>query len=54
VNIANKFPNFNCGTNCSFQPFPLTWRSEAPEIAITDNVTWTRGEHTYKTGLFFA
>jgi Carboxypeptidase regulatory-like domain/TonB-dependent Receptor Plug Domain len=61
VNIANKFPNFNCAANfpgatsgpCSFQPFPLTWRSEAPEIAITDNVTWTRGGHTFKTGLFF-
>ena len=53
VNIANKFPNFNCGGNCSFQPFPLTWRSGAPEIAITDNMTWQRREHTYKTGVFF-
>ena len=53
VNIANKFPNFNCGGNCAFQPFPLTWKSEAPEIAITDNLTWLRGEHTYKTGVFF-
>jgi hypothetical protein len=53
VNIANKFPNFLCGTNCDFRPFPLTWRSEAPEIAITDNMTWQRGAHTYKTGLFF-
>ena len=53
MNIANKFPNFGCGTNCAFQPFPLTWRSEAPEIAITDNLTWQRGEHTYKTGVFF-
>ena len=53
VNIANKFPNFNCGTNCAFQPFPLTWRSEAPEIAITDNLTWQRDSHTYKTGVFF-
>jgi Carboxypeptidase regulatory-like domain/TonB-dependent Receptor Plug Domain len=53
VNIANKFPNFNCGTNCAFQPFPLTWRSEAPEIAITDNLTWQRGDHTFKTGGFF-
>jgi hypothetical protein len=53
VNIANKFPNFNCGTNCTFQPFPLTWRSEAPEIAITDNLTWQRGAHTWKAGAFF-
>ena len=53
VNIANKFPNFNCGTNCSFQPFPLTWRSEAPEIAITDNLTRQRGEHSFKIGVFF-
>jgi hypothetical protein len=53
VNIANKFPNFNCGGNCSFQPFPLTWKSEAPEIAITDNLTWLQGEHTFKTGVFF-
>ena len=53
VNIANKFPNFNCGTNCAFQPFPLTWRSEAPEIAITDNMTLLRGTHTFKTGVFF-
>ena len=53
VNIANKFPNFSCGTNCSFTPFPLTWRSEAPEIAITNNLTWLRGEHTYKGGVFF-
>jgi hypothetical protein len=53
VNIANKFPNFNCGGNCAFQPFPLTWRSGAPEIAITDNLTWQRGGHIYKTGLFF-
>jgi hypothetical protein len=53
VNIANKFPNFNCGTNCVFQPFPLTWRSEAPEIAITDNLTLQRGAHTLKTGVFF-
>ena len=53
VNIANKFPNFNCGTNCAFQPFPLTWRSEAPEIAITDNLTMQRGDHTYKFGVFF-
>ena len=53
VNISNKFPNFNCGTNCGFQPFPLTWRSEAPEIAITDNLTMQRGEHTYKFGVFF-
>ena len=53
VNIANKFPNFNCGTNCSFQPFPLTWRSEAPEVAVTNNLTWLRGSHTYKTGAFF-
>lgn len=53
VNIANKFPNFNCGTNCSFQPFPLTWRSEAPELAITDNLTWQRGAHTWKMGGFF-
>jgi Carboxypeptidase regulatory-like domain/TonB-dependent Receptor Plug Domain len=53
VNIANKFPNFNCGTNCAFQPFPLTWRSEAPEIAITDNLTWLRGAHTWKAGAFF-
>jgi len=53
VNIANKFPNFNCGGNCAFQPFPLTWRSEAPELAITENLTWLRGDHTLKTGLFF-
>jgi hypothetical protein len=53
VNIANKFPNFTCGTNCGFQPFPLTWRSEAPEIAITDNLTWQRDSHTYKAGVFF-
>jgi hypothetical protein len=54
VNIANKFPNFNCGgTNCSFSPFPLTWRSEAPEIAVTDNLTWLRGTHTFKGGGFF-
>ena len=53
VNIANKFPNFTCGGNCAFQPFPLTWRSEAPEIAITDNLTWQRDSHTYKTGVFF-
>ncbi|MPZ19697.1 MAG: TonB-dependent receptor plug domain-containing protein [Luteitalea sp.] len=53
VNPYNKFPNFNCGESCAFSPFPLTWRSEAPEIAITDNVTWQRGEHTYKTGIFF-
>ncbi len=53
VNIANKFPNFNCGGNCAFQPFPLTWRSEAPEIAITDNLTWQRDQHTLKTGVFF-
>src|SRR5262245_2188133 len=53
VNIANKFPNFACGTNCTFTPFPLTWRSQAPEIAITDHLTWLRGEHTYKTGVFF-
>jgi hypothetical protein len=53
VNIANKFPNFNCGTACAFQPFPLTWRSEAPEIAITDNLTWQRDQHTYKMGVFF-
>jgi hypothetical protein len=53
VNIANKFPNFNCGTNCAFQPFPLTWRSEAPEIAITDNLTWQSGRHQFKTGVFF-
>jgi hypothetical protein len=53
VNIANKFPNFTCGGNCGFQPFPLTWRSEAPEIAITDNLTWQRDSHTYKAGVFF-
>ena len=53
VNIANKFPNFTCGTNCAFAPFPLTWRSEAPELAITDNLTWLRGDHTWKTGVFF-
>ena len=53
VNIANKFPNFTCGTNCGFQPFPLGWRSEAPEIAITDNLTWQRDSHTYKAGVFF-
>ena len=53
VNIANKFPNFTCGTGCDFQPFPLTWRSEAPEIAITDNLTWQQGQHTYKMGVFF-
>jgi hypothetical protein len=52
VNPANKFPNFNCGTDCVFAPFPLGWRSAAPELAITDNLTMQHGEHTFKTGIF--
>jgi hypothetical protein len=53
VNIANKFPNFGCGVNCSFEPFPLTWRSQSPEVVITDNLTWVSGAHTVKTGAMF-
>src|SRR5260370_8300324 len=42
VNIANKFPNFALGTSCTFTPFPLPCRSQPPEIAITNNLTWQR------------
>lgn len=54
-NVRNRFPSFNCGIgpNCNFSPFQANWRSEGKTYAWTDNLTHTRGAHTFKTGVYF-
>ena len=53
-NVRNRFPTFNCGIgSCSFSPFQANWRSEGKTYAWTDNLTHTRGAHTFKTGFYF-
>ena len=53
-NVRNRFPTFNCGIgSCNFGPFQANWRSEGKTYAWTDNLTHTRGAHTFKTGVYF-
>jgi Carboxypeptidase regulatory-like domain/TonB-dependent Receptor Plug Domain len=53
-NLRNKFPAFSCGIGaCNFFSFANNWESEARQFAWTDNVTISRGRHTFKTGAFF-
>ena len=53
-NVRNRFPSFNCGIgSCNFSPFQANWRSEGKTYAFTDNLTHTRGSHSFKTGLYF-
>jgi hypothetical protein len=54
ANLRNRYPRFNCGVGgCNFPGFANNWESEARQFAITDNVTISRGAHTFKTGIFF-
>jgi Carboxypeptidase regulatory-like domain/TonB-dependent Receptor Plug Domain len=52
-NTRNRFPSFSCGIgSCNFSPFQANWRSEGKTFAFTDNFTWNRGAHTFKTGVY--
>ncbi len=54
ANLRNRYPRFNCGIGgCNFPGFANNWESEARQFAVTDNVTFVKGSHTYKTGGFF-
>lgn len=54
VNPRNRFPTFNCGVgSCNFTSFNANWRSEGKTFAITDNLTFIRGAHTFKTGVLW-
>ncbi|MBO0861555.1 MAG: TonB-dependent receptor [Chloracidobacterium sp.] len=54
ANLRNRYPNFNCGIGaCNFPAFPNEWASEGRQFAWTDNLTFVKGAHTYKTGVFF-
>lgn len=53
-NLQNRFPRFSCGVgSCNYSGFPAGWASDAKQFAWTDNVSITRGAHTFKTGVFF-
>lgn len=52
-NLRNRFPRFNCGVaSCNYAGFPAGWGSDARQFAWTDNLTYNRGAHTYKFGVF--
>jgi TonB-dependent Receptor Plug Domain len=54
ANLRNRYPRFNCGIGgCNFPGFANNWESEARQFAWTDNLTISKGVHTYKTGVFF-
>jgi hypothetical protein len=54
ANLRNRYPRFNCGVGgCNFPGFANQWESEARQFAWTDNLTVSKGAHTYKTGVFF-
>ena len=54
ANLRNRYPRFNCGIGgCNFPGFANNWESEARQFAWTDNVSISKGAHTYKTGIFF-
>jgi outer membrane receptor protein involved in Fe transport len=51
TNQLNKFPRFNCGVgSCGFSGFAAPWLSEGKTFAITENLTLSRGAHTWKFG----
>ena len=54
ANLRSRYPRFNCGIGgCNFPGFANNWESEARQFAWTDNVTFSKGAHTFKTGAFF-
>src|SRR5215468_9340599 len=54
ANLRNRYPRFNCGTGGSnFPGFANQWESEARQFAWTDNLTFVKNAHTFKTGVFF-
>lgn len=54
ANFRKRFPRFNCGIgSCDFSGFASGWRSEGKTYAFTDNLTWVRGPHTLKFGVFW-
>jgi hypothetical protein len=52
-NTLNRFPSFNCGSNCAVSPFPPNWVSEGKTFAYNDTATKIMGSHTIKFGGFF-
>jgi hypothetical protein len=55
VNLRNRYPRFNCGVgSCNFgSAFPSGWLSEGKTFAFTDNFTFIKGSHSFKTGYFW-
>ncbi len=53
-NTRNRFPRFNCGVgSCNFTGYSSNWKNDGKDYAWTNNVTFLRGKHTYKTGIYF-
>src|SRR6185312_5774852 len=54
ANLRNRYPRFDCGlSGCNFPGFSNNWESEGRQFAWTDNLTFLKGTHTFKTGVFF-
>jgi hypothetical protein len=54
ANLRNRYPRFDCGlSGCNFPGFSNNWESEGRQFAWTDNLTFLKGAHTFKTGVFF-
>jgi len=54
-NLRNRFPGFNCGVgSCNFSgPIASGWGNTGSDFGWTDNFTFVRGAHTFKTGVYF-
>jgi hypothetical protein len=53
ANLRNRYPRFNCGIGgCNFPGFANEWESEGKQFAWTDNLSYVRNQHTFKTGIF--
>lgn len=52
ANIRSRFPRFDCGASCGFGGFPSNWENDGKDYGIWDHLTYARGAHTFKTGLY--
>lgn len=54
ANTRNRFPNI-CNTStgdCIFSYFNSNWENVGKDYAVTDNLSYVHGSHTWKTGVY--